>query len=155
MSVYGRLGYNFNTTQFNGADVLSPNVINYLNNSNIQLSPWQVNDLSNSTVGGYYQNPHANSLATLSVYLGAMFTAANNANLSYTYVTDQGNTLVGLLNSVAPSLISFTTHTNNLAGVTRSSNTTLYPDLSSALAVGRQILNITNQINYIMIRRFL
>lgn len=144
MSVYGRLGYNFDSTQFNGADVLSQGVLNYLGNTSIRLSSWQIDDMSNSVVGGYYQNPHQYTLALLSIYLDAIYTTANTANLTYLIASDVSNTLLPLLISASSSIINFTTHTNNLSGITRSSNTSLYPDLGSALAVGRQILNITN-----------
>jgi hypothetical protein len=144
MSVYGRLGYNFDSTQFNGADVLSQGVLNYLGNTSTQLSSWQIDDMSNSVVGGYYENPHQYTLASLSIYLDGIYQIANTANLSYTNAPDTSSSLLPSLLSTAPAMISFTTHTNNLAGVTRSSNTALYPDLGSALAVGRQILNITN-----------
>jgi len=144
MSVYGRLGYNFDSTQFNGADKLSQGVLNYLGNTSTQLSSWQIDDMSNSTVGGYYQNPLQYNLASLSIYLDAIYTTANTANLTYLYASVTSSALLPLLTSTSPSIISFTTHTNNLSGVTRSSNTALYPDLGSALAIGRQILNITN-----------
>lgn len=145
MSVYARLGYNFDSTQFNGADVLSQGVINYLGNTSINLSDWQINDLSNSQVSGYYQNPHQYTLATLSIYLDAIYNIANTANLSYTNASGSANNLLPILISTSPSIISFTTHVNNLSGVTNSSNTALYPDLNSALSVGRQILNITSK----------
>jgi len=144
MSVYGRLGYNFNTSLFNGADVLSQNVINYISNTNIQLSQWQINDLANSNVGGYYQNPHQYVLATLSIYLNGLATLANSNTTIFTNAPDTANTLSSSLATLSSSLISFTTHTNNLSGVSRSANTALYPDLTSALAVGRQMLNITS-----------
>jgi hypothetical protein len=145
MSVYGRLNYSSGSAIFNGADQLSQNTINYLNFSNINLSQWQINDLSNNNVGGYYQNPHQYNLATLSLYLNAMVPLANTANVSYNVASSAANTLSTSLNSVASSLFNFTVHTNNISGVTYSANTTLYPDLNSALAVGRQILNITNK----------
>ena len=144
MSVYGRLGYNFNTSLFNGADVLSQNVINYISNTNIQLSQWQINDLANSNVGGYYQNPHQYVLATLSIYLNGLATLANSNTTIFTNAPDTANTLFSSLATLSSSLINFTTHTNNLSGVSRSANTALYPDLTSALAVGRQMLNITS-----------
>ncbi len=144
MSVYGRLGYNFDSTQFNGADILSQGVLNYLGNTSIHLSSWQIDDMSNSMVGGYYQNPHQYILASLSIYLDGIYQIANTANISYTNAPVTSNNLLPLLTSTSSSIISFTNHTNNLAGITRSSNTSLYPDFGSALAVGRQILNITN-----------
>ena len=145
MSVYNRLGYNFDSTQFNGADVLTPGVINLLNNTNINLAPWQISDLSNNSVGGYYQNPHQYTLASLSLYLDAISTLANTQFVTYTNATDAANTLSTNLLALSPSLINFTSHTNNLAGVTQSANSMSYPDLSSGLSVGRQMLNITNQ----------
>lgn len=145
MSVYGRLGYNFDSTQFNGVDVLSQGVLNYLGNTSTHLSSWQIDDLSNNIVNGYYQNPHQYTLASLSIHLDGLYSIANTANISYTTASVPANNLVPLLVSTSSSIINFTVHTNNLAGVTRSSNTALYPDLNSALAVGRQILNITNE----------
>jgi hypothetical protein len=145
MSVYARLNYNLNYAQFNGADTLSQNVINYLGNTSIFLSSWQVGDLSNATVTGYYQNPYQYTLASLSIYLTGLSTLANTNNTTYLYASNGAATLTNALNSLSPSIISFTTHTNNLSGVTRSSNTALYPDLNSALAVGRQMLSITNK----------
>jgi hypothetical protein len=47
--------------------------------------------------------------------------------------------------STYSSLQNFANHTNNLSGVTVSTDATLYPDLNLALAVGRQMLNITNK----------
>jgi hypothetical protein len=64
-SVYGRLGYDFDTIKFNGADALSNGANNYLTYSNIQLSSWQTTELGDATVGGYYQNPHTSVLSTL------------------------------------------------------------------------------------------
>jgi hypothetical protein len=54
-SIYNRLGYNFDTTKF-GDDVdLAPGANNFLNNSSINLSQWQVDDIATSTATGYYQ----------------------------------------------------------------------------------------------------
>ena len=145
MSVYGRLGYNFDSTSFNGADVLSQGVINYLGNTSINLSDWQIDDLSNSQVSGYFENPHQYTLATLSIYLDAIYDIANTENISYTNAETSAVDLLPTLIDTAPAIINFTTHVNNLSGVTNSSNTALYPDLNSALSVGRQILNITNK----------
>lgn len=143
-SVYGRLGYNFNTTQFNGADNLTTGVSTYLKNSSINLSQWQINDIANTSATGYYQNPHQYTLANLSIYLNGIATIANSNNTTFNVAPNGANTLNTALNTLLPSIISFTTHTNNLSGLTRSSDASLYPDLQNALAIGRQILNITN-----------
>lgn len=143
-SVYGRLGFNFDTTQFNGADVLSPGVINYLDSSSINLSEWQINDLANTAVGGYYKNPYNDKITVLSVSLTGIILYANTEFYSYDN-PDVANTMLLAATSAQNSLINFTTHTNNISGVTRTSDASLYPDLTSALSIGRQILSITNK----------
>jgi hypothetical protein len=47
--------------------------------------------------------------------------------------------------SAQTALSNFTNHTNNLSGVTNSSNTAAFPDYDSALSIGRQILQIVNK----------
>lgn len=143
-SVYGRLGFNFDTTQFNGADVLSPGVLNYLTSSSINLAEWQIGDLANTTVGGYYENPHNDNIGVLSVFLTGITVYANTELYVYDN-PDVANTMLLAATSAQSSLTNFTNHTNNLSGVTRTSNAALYPDLTSALSIGRQMLNITNK----------
>ena len=144
MSVYDRLGYNFDTTQFNGADVLTPGVLNLLGNTSIGLSQWQINDIANNAVGGYYQNPYNDDLGVLSVFLAGIKVYANTESYGYTN-PDVANTMGIVAESAEASLINFTNHTNNISGVTRTTNGTLYPDLNMALSIGRQMLNITNK----------
>jgi hypothetical protein len=125
-SIYGRLGFDFDTTKFDGADVMPANVVNFLGNTSIHLSQWQVDDIANATATGYYQNPHNDVLGTLSVFIGGLGVYANTANYAD---PDLANTLLAAANSTESSLVSFANHTNNLSGVTRSSNTSIYPDL--------------------------
>jgi hypothetical protein len=147
MTVYGRLGFNFDTTKYNGADVLPANVQNYLANTSLNLSDWQTNDLANTTVGGYYQNPHQSVLGTITISLNSLL--ANCTNVTFTYASDRANVLSSSISNTQNSIITFTSHTNNLSGLTLSSNSAVYPDLNTALAVGRQILNITNKTDSI------
>jgi hypothetical protein len=144
-SIYGRLGYNFDSTLFGGTDQLPSGVLNLLGNTSINLSQWQIDDIANTAATGYYQNPHQYTLASLSIYLNGLSTLANSNNTTFNVASDAANTLNLALNSLSPSIITFTTHTNNLSGVTRSSDTSKYPDLNSSLAIGRQMLNITNK----------
>jgi hypothetical protein len=149
MTIYGRLGFNFDTTKFNGADALSPNVSNYLANTSINLSTWQLNDMSNSTAGGYYQNPHQSVINSLTTSLNSLLTNSNTTDIDFGSNNDTANTLYLTVTSTKNSLITFTTHTNNLSGLTYSSNSAVYPDLNSGLAVGREILNLTNKTDSI------
>ena len=144
MGIYDRLGYSFDTTQFNGADALTPGVSNLLNNSSINLSQWQIDDIANTAVNGYYQNPHNDNLGVMSVFLMGIYLFSNTTNYSYTN-SDIANTMGLVASSAQTSLVNFTSHTNNISGVTQTPDGTLYPDLNMALSIGRQMLSITNK----------
>lgn len=143
-SIYGRLGFNFDTANFNGDDVLTPGVKNYLSNSSINLSIWQIDDIANTAVGGYYVNPYNDNLGELSVFITGIEAYANTEAYGYDN-PDLANTMLLTASSAQTALTNFTNHTNNLSGVTQSSNTAAFPDLNSALGVGRQILQIVNK----------
>ena len=144
-SVYGRLGYNFDTVKFNGADKLTTGANNYLNNTNINLSQWQIDDMANQTVGGYYQNPHTSVLNNLVIVLTSFVETCNSNTTTFTEAQNTANDLVNVAISTISTISSFTTHTNRMSGIERSPDISLYPDLQSATAVGRQILTITNK----------
>lgn len=146
MSVYSRLGFNFDTAKFNGADNLSTGVLNLLGNTSINLNQWQESDLINSQVNGYYKNPHNDSLGAIAVFVTGISLLANTANYEFDDA-NTANTLANTAISAQSSLLNFAEHTNNISGVTMSPNTEAYPDLNTALAVGRQLLNITNKID--------
>jgi hypothetical protein len=146
MGVYDRLGFNFDTTKFNGADNLSTGTLNLLGASTINLSQWQEDDLANAQVNGYYQNPHNDSLGALAVFVTGISLLANTSNYEFDDA-NTANTLANTAMSAQTSLLNFTYHTNNISGVTRSSNTAMYPDLNTALSIGRQLLKITNKID--------
>ena len=144
MSVYARLGLNF--TGFNGADILTQNTINYLNQTSISLpQQWQINDLSNSDVGFYYQNPHTTVLANVVIVLNEFINTCNVNLTTFSVAANTPNVLVETATTTLSTISNFLGHTNNLSGVSQSSNTALYPDLNSGLSVGRQMLNITNK----------
>ena len=143
-SVYGRLGFNFDTTLFDGADTLSSGVLKFLDGTSSGLSQWQIDDLANNTVSGYLVNPHNDSLGIISVFVTGIATMANTQYYIYDNPALANNMLLAAT-SAQTSLSNFAIHTNNLSGVTRSANTMVYPDLNSALSIGRLVLNITNE----------
>jgi hypothetical protein len=143
-SIYGRLGFNFDTANFGGDDVLSPGVINYLSNSSINLSEWQIGDIANTEVGGYYENPYNDNLGEIYVYITGIASYANTSAYGYDN-PDVANNMLSSATAGQTSVTNFTNHTNNLSGVTRSSNTAAYPDYSSAMNIGRQILQLVNK----------
>ena len=147
MSVYSRLGFNQGYANFNGADQLTQNTINYLGNTSVNLNTWQKNELANNTVGGYFYNPHSNTLSNLVIVLNNFVNTCNIAQTTFTYANVTPNLVVAAAQTAISSISTFLTHTNNLSGVTNSSNTSLYPDMGSGLAIGRQMLSISNNID--------
>lgn len=143
-SIYGRLGFNFDTANFGGADTLSQGALNYLSNSSINLSGWQIGEIANTNVGGYYQNPYNDNLGEIFVYITGIAAYANTSAYGYDN-PDVANNMLLAATSGQTSVTNFTNHTNNLSGVTRSSNTAAYPDYNSGLNVGRQVLQLVNK----------
>ena len=144
-SIYNRLGYNFDTTKF-GDDVnLIPSANNFLNNSSINLSQWQVDDIATSTATGYYQNPYSSVLSNITIVLNGMAANCNTSNITFNAAPTQANTLYSSIVNALTAVSDFTTHTNYISGIERSANTVLYPDLNTALSIGRQVLSLTNK----------
>jgi hypothetical protein len=144
-SIYNRLGYNFDTTKF-GEDVnLAPGANNFLNNSSINLSQWQVDDIATSTATGYYQNPYSSVLSNITIVLNGMAANCNTSNITFNAAPTQANTLYSSIINALTAVSDFTTHTNYISGIERSANTVLYPDLNTALSIGRQVLTLTNK----------
>lgn len=144
-SIYNRLGYNFDTTKF-GDDVdITPGANNFLNNSSINLSQWQVDDIASATATGYYQNPYTSVLNNITIVLNGMAANCNTSNITFNAAPTQANTLYTSVINTLTAVSNFKTHTDYISGVERSANTVLYPDLNVALAIGRQVLSLTNK----------
>lgn len=144
-TIYDRLGFSFDTTKFGGDDVLDPGVINLLNMTPSTLSAWQTNDLGNNTVSGYYKNPHTTNINSITNTLNSMIAAANTTTYNFGSNSFLANNLVNMIVYTKSSLVEFTNHVNNISGVTKSPDASVYPDLNSALAIGRQMLTLTNK----------
>lgn len=144
-SIYGRLGYNFDTTLMGNDAAIGSAANNFLNNSSVQLSQWQVNDIANASVTGYYQNPYTSTLSNLTITLTNMAATCNIGNVTFDTAEAQANVLHSTINNTLGSISSFKTHTDNISGVQKSSDGSLYPDLNTALSIGRQVLSLTNK----------
>lgn len=144
-SIYGRLGFNFDTTKFNGADTLSNGAKNYLSNTSIDLKQWQIDDIANTTATGYYQNPHTTVLSNLTTVLNKIVTDSNTSSIIFEFAAPEANILNSTATTTLTSISNFLAHTNRISGVVNTTDASLYPDLNSGLAIGRQILNITNK----------
>ena len=148
MSVFDRLGYNFDSKLFGSVIDFNDGQKQFYNGQT-SLYKWQIDDLNASTVSGYFQNPLVSKLSSLTGAANTIYTTANNISIAYA-VSDPtlaiaANTLCIAANTLMSEINSFTTHTNNLSNVTQSTNKLTTPDYQSALVIGRQVLTIVNQ----------
>jgi len=148
MSVFARLGYNFDSTQFGtGVNFTDGEKLTYTGQT--ALKQWQINDLANSTVNGYFQNPLSSTLISLTSITTTIYNTANSMSLAYSSsnptLAGSCNTLVLITNTLINEIPNFTTHTNYLSNVSQSPDKSLYPDYQGAMAIGRQVLTIVNQ----------
>jgi hypothetical protein len=131
MSVYSRLGLNFDTTRFGSAKTLAPSASNTLNliANTSPLKPWQTTDLSSGIVvrTNYFQNPTAGNVASMLISANSLYYSANSANDSVTQ---------SLASSLTIELNNFKAHTDNISGVTVS-NSQGIPSLNSAQNIGQ------------------
>jgi alpha-tubulin suppressor-like RCC1 family protein len=152
MGVFDRLGFNYDSTKFGNGNDLTDGQKLYLNGQT-ELKTWQINDLANSSVSGYFQNPHSANLATLSTLATNIMIYANTANANVVFSDSDTSNVANLLFAAANTLYNeiptFSSHVDRMSGVTTSSTKLTVPDYQIAMAVGRQILSITNQTDNI------
>ena len=131
MTVYSRLGLNFDTNRFGSAQTLADSAGNTLNliANTAPLAPWQVTDLGAGAVvrTNYYQNPTAGNVASMLISANSLYYSANAANDSITQ---------SLASTLTIELGNFKSHTDNISGVTVS-NSQGIPSLNSAQNIGQ------------------
>jgi hypothetical protein len=146
MSVFGRLNYNFDSAKFGANNELTDGQKLSLNYPS-PLYTWQASDLSGSSVGNYFQNPHTANLALMTTYTNQLLTYSNTQSVTYNSAPTEANTLYALANNLLIEISSFTDHTNRMSGVTESTNKLTIPDYQIAMSIGRQVLQICNQVD--------
>jgi alpha-tubulin suppressor-like RCC1 family protein len=150
MGVFNRLGYNFDSTKFGSGEPFTEGQAKLLDSAS-SLKTWQADDLINVAATGYFQNPHTANLTTLSTLATNIMVYANTANanivFSDTTTSNVANLLFAAANTLYNEIPNFTEHTNRMSGVTSTTNGNVLPDYQIAMAVGRQVLAITNQID--------
>jgi len=146
MSVFGRLNYNFDSTKFGANNELTDGQKLSLNYPS-PLYTWQASDLSGSSVTNYFQNPHSANLTLMTSYTNQLLTYSNTQSITYNAAPTEANTLYALANNLLIEISSFTDHTNRMSGVTESTNKLTIPDYQIAMSIGRQVLQICNQVD--------
>ena len=146
MSVFGRLNYNFDSSKFGANNELTDGQKLTLNYPS-PLYTWQASDLSGSSVGNYFQNPHSANLTLMTSYTNELLTYSNTQSVTYNVAPIEANTLNALANNLLIEISSFTDHTNRMSGATESTNKLTIPDYQIAMSIGRQVLQICNQVD--------
>jgi hypothetical protein len=139
--VYTTLGYNFSDP--NGyVEVLSANTQAHLNAMPAFISTWQAQDIANNSVGGYFQNPVANSIQIIWNTANSLIISCNSVNS----LSDMYNTAV----SLSSTANSFMQHTNRLSNIIPYTGQDLTnPYYQTATSLGKIALYITNQTDSI------
>jgi hypothetical protein len=153
--VYATLGYNFSDP--NGiVQTFSANTQSNLQQFPPVIESWQAQDMASNSVGGYFQNPVANSVNTIISIAQQIYILANdatsNANTTYTGTANLAP-LVTPANTLYNDATSFLVHTNKISGVTPmtgATDTATNPYYQTAVAFGKQAIMITNQTDGIV-----
>ena len=140
--VYTTLGYNFSDP--NGyVTTLSANTQSHLNAMPAFIQSWQAQDIANNSVGGYFQNPVANSVQIIWNTANSIITITSGV----TFNVDVYNVSV----SLATTANNFMNHTNRLSGITPfTGQDVTNPYYQTAMSAGKSALYITNQTDGII-----
>lgn len=149
-SVFGRLGFNFDTDAFGDAQYLTSGALKTLNAAPITIPDWQLTALGTGAVNKstYVKNPHVSVCATLTSNVNAIKAITTNdpAN-TFPLIVDVSyvNAISNAANNYIVELAAFKSHTDNISGLgVESANAMAIPDYDLAVSVGQQILRITN-----------
>jgi hypothetical protein len=136
-TVFGRLGYNFDSTNFGGADQLTDGAKKNLGIQQNNLYTWQYRDVADSTASRskYYRNPTANLYIALRNTANSINILAQNLSLS-NIATQANNFII--------ELDKFKSHTDNISGVIDiTTNETVDIDIpvyETAIAAGETLV---------------
>jgi hypothetical protein len=151
-SIFGKLGYNFDSAKFGDSLTLPDKVKTYLNTAPVKLETWQLNDIANGNIQltDYYKNPVLNICNQIMANVNTIIAVVNTIT-TYDSIPAQAvmSSLSSNVNSTIIEFQKFISHTSNISGVTNSRKTAGtdidYPDYNKAVNLGQQLLLLTNQ----------
>jgi len=138
-SVFDRLGYNFDSDNFEGAEQLSTAALNSLEMRKITMATWQYDQVARGDTvrSNYFRNPTANLYISLRSTANNLSRLASNLSLSNVAIS---------ANSFVLELDKFKSHTDNISGVLATSgrNNIDYtiPQYESAMAIAEQTVTL-------------
>jgi hypothetical protein len=117
-TLFQKLGYNYSDPHGDITDY-SANTIEHLESLPSIIEDWQTQDISDSSVSGYYQNPLSAVSTTISVTASAMYSTMNS-NVSYgvTGVAAVMANVKNVTSSLYTAATNFKDHTDRVSGVT-------------------------------------
>lgn len=164
MSIFSRLNFDYSGP---GVYELSSNVTSMMNTVPALLEPWQIADMGNNDVGGYYKNPVATSSQNIRNTCNTLITllSASSANVdgnltiteAVTGTTPAISALFTTLNTNSanvggPNGGVFIEHTNRISGVTKleqsivdGADKTHLPHYVTAMGTGQMLTYLTYQ----------
>jgi uncharacterized protein YeaC (DUF1315 family) len=147
-TVYDRLQFNFDSAKFGTGNELTDGQKKSLTGQSI-LKTWQINNLADNSVSGYFKNPHTENLIILTDIVNDFINKSNTSNITFTFASDQANSLNLISTTLLSEIPNFKDHTDRMSGTTYSTDKQTTPDYQIAMQVGRQMLTITNQTDNI------
>jgi hypothetical protein len=117
-TLFQKLGYNY-ADPHGDITNYSANTIEHIESLPSIIEPWQTQDISDSSVSGYYQNPLSTVSTTISVTASAMYSIMNS-NVSYgvTGVAAVMANVKNVTSSLYTAATNFKDHTDRVSGVT-------------------------------------
>lgn len=137
-SVFDRLGYNFDSINFEGAEKLSEGALNALETRKTIMTTWQYDQVARGDTDrtNYFRNPTANLYITLRNTANNLSRLASNLSLSNVAVSANGFVL---------ELDKFKSHTDNISGVLSTSGRDLeynIPQYDTAMSIAEQTVTM-------------
>jgi hypothetical protein len=121
-TLFQKLGYNYSDPHGDITDY-SANTIEHLESLPSIIEDWQTQDISDSSVSGYYQNPLGAVSTTISVTASAMYSTMNsNVSYSISGVSEVMANVKNVTSSLYTAATNFKDHTDRISGVTSYSD---------------------------------
>ena len=137
-SVFDRLGYDFDSINFEGSEQLSDAALNTLETRKTTLATWQYDQVARGDTArtNYFRNPTANLYITLRNTANSINILAQNLSLSN--IATQANNFI-------LELDRFKSHTDNISGVLEMTGRRIIPDTpqyETAISTAEQMVTL-------------
>jgi hypothetical protein len=137
-SVFDRLGYDFDSINFEGSEQLSDAALNTLETRKTTLATWQYDQVARGDTArtNYFRNPTANLYITLRNTANSINILAQNLSLSN--IATQANNFI-------LELDRFKSHTDNISGVLEMTGRRISPDTpqyETAISTAEQMVTL-------------